>query len=323
MAKFKAMYRPKCSDNFVFESQNSRRKEQTRNEAFHSELASTKHNEVKNQSEETKLVNDSINLAVEARSNSDKKTMKKFPELLMEMISDEKNSSAIVWYPNGQHFEVISKEIFLSDVLPRYMKATKWSSFTRKLSRWGFERIKKGRYTNSFFHKMFRKDDIILCRKINCKTTCTQTIPNDSQDTNHINTNENNLNVTLTEVRNDLSLLHHERWAQHVVNRQFPPIRRNDLMNQIYSQVFQPASLDRLRNDLFFQNTNSIIESAMRALQPSPKINFAMNENHHKQAISFDDHKLVSELIFKRRTMRTFTNLNVPLNRRSHFARSA
>ena len=72
----------------------------------------------------------------------------------MEMISDEKNSSAIVWYPNGQHFEVISKEIFLSDVLPRYMKATKWSSFTRKLSRWGFERIKKGRYTNSFFHKV-------------------------------------------------------------------------------------------------------------------------------------------------------------------------
>ena len=72
----------------------------------------------------------------------------------MEIISDEKNASAIVWYPNGQHFEVISREIFLSDVLPRYMKATKWSSFTRKLSRWGFERIKKGRYTNSFFHKV-------------------------------------------------------------------------------------------------------------------------------------------------------------------------
>lgn len=323
MAKLKAICRPKCSVHFAVESQNSRSEEQKRNESFHSELASTKHNEVKNQFEETKLVNISTNVAVEATSSPDKKAMK-FPELIMEMISDEKNASAIVWYPDGQHFEVISKEIFLSDVLPRYMKATKWPSFTRKLRRWGFERIKKGRHTNSFYHKMFRKDDIILCRKIDCKTASTQVIPYDSRGTNHNNTYESNLNVRLTEVRNDLSLLYHERWDRHVVNRQFPPIRRNDLINQINSQVFQPASFHGLRNDFFLQNTNSIIESAMRALQPSPKINIAMNENRHNQAISFDDHKLVSELIFRRRTMQAFRNLNnVPLNRQSHNARSA
>ena len=165
---------------------------------------------------------------------------------------------------------------------------------------------------------MFRKDDIILCRKMNCKAAYTQPIPYHSQGPNCNNTYRNNLNDTLTAVRNDLSLLYHERWAQHLVNRNVTQIVRNDMINQIPSQVSEDSSLAKVKN------TNSIIESAICALRSSPSMNLGMISNRHKEAISFDDHKLLSEMIFRQRTMRNFKNFNnVPFNRRSHYARSA
>jgi HSF-type DNA-binding len=45
-----------------------------------------------------------------------------------------------------------------------YFKATKFTSFTRKLNRWGFNRAPRGPETGAYFHKLFRRDkpDLVM-----------------------------------------------------------------------------------------------------------------------------------------------------------------
>ena len=45
----------------------------------------------------------------------------------------------------------------------RYFKASKFTSFTRKLNRWGFTRVPRGPETGAYFHKLFRRDKPELC----------------------------------------------------------------------------------------------------------------------------------------------------------------
>jgi HSF-type DNA-binding len=54
---------------------------------------------------------------------------------LMEMLSDENNKDAITWLPHGKSFIIYRKKSFSEEVLPKYFKACKYTSFTRKVSR--------------------------------------------------------------------------------------------------------------------------------------------------------------------------------------------
>jgi HSF-type DNA-binding len=50
------------------------------------------------------------------------------------------------------------KKLFAKEILPKYFKATKFTSFTRKLNRWGFNRAPRGPETGAYFHKLFQRD---------------------------------------------------------------------------------------------------------------------------------------------------------------------
>lgn len=65
----------------------------------------------------------------------------KFPARLMEMLSDESNGGCITWLPHGRSFLIHDVYKFTDTVLPKYFKGTKFSSFTRKLYRWGFRQV--------------------------------------------------------------------------------------------------------------------------------------------------------------------------------------
>lgn len=54
-------------------------------------------------------------------------------------------------------------------VLPRFFKGTKFTSFTRKLNRWRFERITKGIETGAYKHESFQRDNAALCNKMTCQ----------------------------------------------------------------------------------------------------------------------------------------------------------
>jgi hypothetical protein len=53
-------------------------------------------------------------------------------------------------------------------VMPKYFKHSKFTSFTRKLNRWGFTRITRGPETGAYYHEFFQKDKLRLCMQMSC-----------------------------------------------------------------------------------------------------------------------------------------------------------
>jgi len=89
-----------------------------------------------------------------------------FPEKLMDVLSRKDTENAIVWLPDGKSFEIVSPEIFVAEVLPRFFKQAKFQSFTRKLNRWGFTRITKGTNSIAFSHESFVRGKPELCKEM-------------------------------------------------------------------------------------------------------------------------------------------------------------
>eukprot|EP00586_Coscinodiscus_wailesii_P022318 CAMPEP_0172509326 /NCGR_PEP_ID=MMETSP1066-20121228/219365_1 /TAXON_ID=671091 /ORGANISM="Coscinodiscus wailesii, Strain CCMP2513" /LENGTH=315 /DNA_ID=CAMNT_0013287747 /DNA_START=17 /DNA_END=964 /DNA_ORIENTATION=- len=91
-----------------------------------------------------------------------------FPQKLMEILSNEELSDIIAWLHHGRGFIVHQKKRFAAEVLPRYFRQVKYTSFTRKLNRWLFIRIARGPEAGAYYHKYFRKDEPRLCLKMIC-----------------------------------------------------------------------------------------------------------------------------------------------------------
>lgn len=119
-----------------------------------------------------------------------------FPMRLHAVLADPTVRDIISWLPHGKSFVVIRPDVFATDVLPRYFSAEgpnsvkskktsttttttttkkvskgahKYPSFTRKLNRWGFKQISRGPDAGAFCHELFQRDDIELCRGMECQ----------------------------------------------------------------------------------------------------------------------------------------------------------
>jgi len=73
-----------------------------------------------------------------------------FPEKMMNLMKfvDEANKTekdfCISWLPEGKAFVIYNIKEFTSHVIPKFFKASKFCSFTRKLYRWGFRQLNRG-----------------------------------------------------------------------------------------------------------------------------------------------------------------------------------
>jgi len=89
-----------------------------------------------------------------------------FPLKLMKILSCKQYSHIIAWHPEskGRAFHIVDRDAFTSFILPRYFKQAKFSSFTRKLFRWGFERVGhlRGKKYATFSHEKFQKNRLDL-----------------------------------------------------------------------------------------------------------------------------------------------------------------
>lgn len=91
-----------------------------------------------------------------------------FPETLMEILSNEHD--CICWLSNNRGFIIKNKDKFANDVLPRYFKGSKYSSFTRKVKRWGFKRLPGAAGSTVYAHDKFKRDDLVLCVQLKCSS---------------------------------------------------------------------------------------------------------------------------------------------------------
>eukprot|EP00538_Stauroneis_constricta_P002255 CAMPEP_0119553038 /NCGR_PEP_ID=MMETSP1352-20130426/5891_1 /TAXON_ID=265584 /ORGANISM="Stauroneis constricta, Strain CCMP1120" /LENGTH=508 /DNA_ID=CAMNT_0007599369 /DNA_START=117 /DNA_END=1643 /DNA_ORIENTATION=+ len=89
-----------------------------------------------------------------------------FPERLHRMLSEveEKGDTDIVsWYAHGRAFGVHDPTRFVEEVLPKYFKQSRLSSFQRQLNLYGFTRISTGPDTGGYYHELFLQGRAQLC----------------------------------------------------------------------------------------------------------------------------------------------------------------
>lgn len=87
----------------------------------------------------------------------------------MKVLSNKDFTHIITWMPSGKSFAVLKPKVFTAEILPDHFKSAKYSSFTRKLHRWGFSRHYKGDEAGAFYHKEFQRDRIDLAEKMTCQ----------------------------------------------------------------------------------------------------------------------------------------------------------
>jgi hypothetical protein len=89
-----------------------------------------------------------------------------FPEKVHRMLKDvEENGPPGVasFFSHGRAFGIHDIDRFVSEVMPKYFKQTKWNSFTRQLNLYGFSRVSSGPDTGGYYHELFLKGRPSLC----------------------------------------------------------------------------------------------------------------------------------------------------------------
>mmetsp|Transcript_20107 Transcript_20107/g.29838 ORF Transcript_20107/g.29838 Transcript_20107/m.29838 type:complete len:332 (-) Transcript_20107:90-1085(-) len=83
-----------------------------------------------------------------------------FPEKLHRLLQDCENkgeSDIISFYSHGRAFCIHKVERFCREVMPRYFKQSRLSSFQRQLNLYGFTRITSGPDAGGYYHELFLK----------------------------------------------------------------------------------------------------------------------------------------------------------------------
>eukprot|EP00579_Thalassiosira_antarctica_P033184 CAMPEP_0201999272 /NCGR_PEP_ID=MMETSP0905-20130828/5883_1 /ASSEMBLY_ACC=CAM_ASM_000554 /TAXON_ID=420261 /ORGANISM="Thalassiosira antarctica, Strain CCMP982" /LENGTH=621 /DNA_ID=CAMNT_0048555449 /DNA_START=29 /DNA_END=1891 /DNA_ORIENTATION=- len=113
--------------------------------------------------------------------------MMPFPGKLLEVLDRGDLTSIIDWMPHGRAFIVKQPKVFTTQVLSRFFKQTKFVSFTRQLSLWGFKRITRGIDAGAYYHALFlpgRPNLAMRMKRKKIKGTGTRPIPNPEQEPN-------------------------------------------------------------------------------------------------------------------------------------------
>ena len=106
-----------------------------------------------------------------------------FPWKVQEMLTNvenDGNSHIVSWMPHGKSFRVHREEDFVSSIMPTYFNQSKFTSFTRQLYIYGFQKVQDGPDKGAFFHDKFLREYKSLCltmKRKRDKPFRNQTIP--------------------------------------------------------------------------------------------------------------------------------------------------
>lgn len=97
--------------------------------------------------------------ASDPTSSSEGATSFNFPSKLHKILSTPEYMDIICWLPHGRAWRVQQQDRLESEVLPKFFKHKKYTSFARQVYGWGFNRIPSGPDYNAFYHELFLRDD--------------------------------------------------------------------------------------------------------------------------------------------------------------------
>lgn len=102
-------------------------------------------------------------------NNKTREVRQPFPCKVYGMLEDaeEKGFADVVsWNNEGNGFTVHNKERFTKEIVPKYFNQTRYKSFQRQLSLYGFERATVGNIKGLRYHENLRRGCSQLCRQM-------------------------------------------------------------------------------------------------------------------------------------------------------------
>jgi len=148
----------------------------------------------------------------------------RFPSRLMEILDVEsKDGDIVAWLPHGRGFTIQDKKRFESDVLPKYFKEAKYTSFTRRLNRWSFIIQRHGHKKSSYFHPQFIRNDIELCNQMKALPQQTKKSPCRSSTSADQDTEEKELPIPMVIEQEEAAAAPSTGNGKSGSNLPFPP----------------------------------------------------------------------------------------------------
>eukprot|EP00543_Licmophora_paradoxa_P008141 CAMPEP_0202454384 /NCGR_PEP_ID=MMETSP1360-20130828/12135_1 /ASSEMBLY_ACC=CAM_ASM_000848 /TAXON_ID=515479 /ORGANISM="Licmophora paradoxa, Strain CCMP2313" /LENGTH=365 /DNA_ID=CAMNT_0049073689 /DNA_START=1986 /DNA_END=3083 /DNA_ORIENTATION=+ len=92
-----------------------------------------------------------------------------FPEKLHRLLLEVEatgRANVISFVANGKAFAIHKPDNFFREIVPKYFRQSRLSSFKRQLNLYGFELINTGPARGGYFHELFVKDQPELCRRM-------------------------------------------------------------------------------------------------------------------------------------------------------------
>lgn len=111
----------------------------------------------------------SISSSTPSKKAVDRELRQPFPVKVYEMLenADKKQfSHAVSWNPQGTGFMVHDKNSFTKLIVPDYFNLTKYKSFQRQLSLYGFQRVTVGPNKGLRYHEKLRRGELELVRQM-------------------------------------------------------------------------------------------------------------------------------------------------------------
>ncbi|CAJ1953374.1 unnamed protein product [Cylindrotheca closterium] len=108
-------------------------------------------------------------LVAEGSTRKEKEARLHFPCKVYDMLEDadqQGHKDIVSWNASGTGFTVHNKDLFTKTIIPQYFNQTKYKSFQRQLSLYGFQRITGGENKGLRYHEKLRRGMRDLCRSM-------------------------------------------------------------------------------------------------------------------------------------------------------------
>jgi hypothetical protein len=87
--------------------------------------------------------------------------------LMLSKVEEDGLDHIVSWQPHGRCFHVHKPQDFVEQIMPKYFRQSKLTSFQRQLNLYGFSRITAGTDRGGYYHELFLRNKVFLCQNMN------------------------------------------------------------------------------------------------------------------------------------------------------------
>jgi HSF-type DNA-binding len=190
----------------------------------------------------------------------------------------------VAWLPDGKSFVIRNTDEFTRTVLPHYFKATKFSSYTRKLYRWGFRQVNRGIGPDDpiiFGNEYFQRDNAELMTKMRSITAAGTRKAASSSSTNTTSSSSESAS-SYTSPNNQVRATMVSPATSNTQTIGLPPSHKERLMMmEAAAAAAALASNNALSQSILFPSTSSILKRSLEISNSTSNPSFPLEHEHN------------------------------------------